>query len=375
MIPPAGPPAALDLRPARVVELVRKHAGARLWRVELQESAGLAWSLDSLLPDLGPGDEVLLNCTAERLQLGTGGAHFILVRLGAGQPVLGEGRAAGHQLKLRYTPLQHRVLCVEDEESPHREVMEQATSLDGVPVLLAELHSSAAMAALAARLWEPSLRIVLVVGDTAALPLGISSLMERLQATGSVQGSVTYGSAFGGTLEALNPYTALLAARHLLNAGLIIATQGPGGAGTGLQYGWAALSLIEVLHAAAALQGLPSLAPRLSQSDVRARHAGVSHHTALMLKLLQVPAAVPYPADLAPEILDQLRAAAAGGIHPHRLVCAPGAFDPGDFEGWSDLLQTMGRNMKMDTLPFAAAAAAGRCAGAAATGVTERHER
>ena len=54
-----------------------------------------------------------------------------------------EGPEAGHVLKLRYTPLQHRVLSVEDEASPHRAAIAGFRSLEGTPVICADRSHSA----------------------------------------------------------------------------------------------------------------------------------------------------------------------------------------------------------------------------------------
>ena len=55
------------------------------------------------------------------------------------------------------------------------------------------------------------------------------------------------------------------------------------------------MAALDSAHAALAL-GLPTLlSPRLSSSDPRARHRGLSHHTASVLELLLAPVRVPVP--------------------------------------------------------------------------------
>src|SRR5262249_19766347 len=165
---------------------------------------------------------------------------------------------AGHILKLRYTPLQVAVCSVEEPDSPHRAAIERFQSLNGMPVLVAELHSQAAAAAIVARaLAARPLRIVLVVSDTAALPLAFSRLAARLRSDGILDATITAGQAFGGDLEAINVYTALIAAREVAAADLTIVAQGPGNAGTGTQYGFGGLAQGEHLNAAAALGAQP----------------------------------------------------------------------------------------------------------------------
>ena len=50
------------------------------------------------------GDRVLLNTTAVELELGTGGTHFVVARLGEGTGVALDAPSGGHVMKLRYTP-------------------------------------------------------------------------------------------------------------------------------------------------------------------------------------------------------------------------------------------------------------------------------
>src|SRR5206468_2537218 len=84
-------------------------------------------------------------------------------------------RLAGHLMKLRYTPLQHAVLAVEEEGSPHREAVIAVRDLEGLPVVVAELHSAAMAAVVAARACGAR-RVVYVMTDGAALPLPLSRL-------------------------------------------------------------------------------------------------------------------------------------------------------------------------------------------------------
>jgi hypothetical protein len=253
-------------------------------------------------------------------------------------------------LKLRYTPLQVRVLSVEEDASPHRGAVAGCPGLEGTPVLAAELHSQAGAAAIAAKAAAPHLRVVLVHLDTAALPFAISRLAHRLRGDGVLAAAVTAGQSFGGDLEAVNVYSGLLAAKAVARAGLIIVTQGPGNAGTGTKYGFSGLALAEALHAAALLGGRPILAPRISDADARPRHQGVSHHTATLLECLRVPVDVVFPPGAPPPPV---------GLERHTAtVVDPAAVMPA-LAPYKDLLATMGRTTEADPLFFRAAAAAG----------------
>ena len=70
------------------------------------------------------GDQITLNTTAVELKLGTGGWHYVLAIYGQERSLAKQG----HIMKLRYTPLQGRVLSVEEEASPYHAVFKTETS-------------------------------------------------------------------------------------------------------------------------------------------------------------------------------------------------------------------------------------------------------
>src|SRR6266702_7953784 len=86
-----------------------------------------------------PGDRVLLNTTALDLGLGTGG-YALVVALPDRLPPDPDG--PGHVIKARYTPLQACVLAADEQGSPHHEILREADDLDGMPVVVADLHSA-----------------------------------------------------------------------------------------------------------------------------------------------------------------------------------------------------------------------------------------
>jgi len=349
-----SPPPALARSAGRLLACRATRGDCSEWDVETPTGPAVAVAYASLCGPLAAGDRVLLNTTAVELGLGTGGAHFVIARLTEPDAEAFPGRDAGHVLKLRYTPLQHRVLCVEDEASPHRADLEAFHGLDGMPVVAADLHSMGVAAALAAHAARPSLRVAWLHLDGAALPLAHSRLVARLRAEGVVVATLTAGQAFGGDYEAVNVYSALTAARAVVEADLVIAAQGPGNAGTGTEYGFSGLCLAEALHAADALGGLPVVVPRMSGADSRPRHRGVSSHTRTLLRLLRVKATVPLPGP-APGLPRR---------HAYPIGDPPGALPA--LEAWRDDLTTMGRRLEDDPLFFAAAAGAGWWAALAA---------
>lgn len=229
------------------------------------------------------GDRVILNTTALDLNLGTGGFHFIVHN--QSKPWPGQAQGDGHIMKLRYTPLQFSVLTVEEENSPYRSLLENRSSLNGMPVVVGLLHSHLTPAVLALN-WagNGNLRIAYLMTDGGALPMGFSRQVRSLKEKKLLAGTVTVGHAFGGDLEAVNCYSGLLAARAVLKADVTIVAMGPGIVGTNSQFGFSGIEQGQVVNAVSALGGQPVIIPRLSFADPRPRHRGLSHHSLTVLK-------------------------------------------------------------------------------------------
>lgn len=229
---------------------------------------------------LQQGDEVVLNTTAVDLSLGSGGHHFVAWKLNH-FPV--HRPLKGHIMKLRYTPWQFSVLAAEEQTSPHHDVLKYKTSLDGMPVLAGELHSMLPILVMSlqriANHSRSRVRIAYVMTDGAALPIKLSRHVQRLREQDWLVGTVTVGHAYGGDLEAVNVYSGLLAARHVLRADIAIVLMGPGIVGTGTVYGFTGIEQGQTVNAAHALDGIPIVVPRISFADTRDRHQGISHHT------------------------------------------------------------------------------------------------
>ncbi|TBL79828.1 DUF3866 family protein [Paenibacillus thalictri] len=326
-------------------------------------------------PQLRIGDRVLLNTTAGELGLGTGGVHFVHSICGA------EGRyrewteerrkepaAGGHIVKLRYTPLQMTVLAAEETASPHHNLFDRSHTLAGMPVLIGELHSMLPIAG--AWLHHNSkssgrpARIVYVMSDGGALPIAFSEHVQRLKQLGWLAGTVTYGHAFGGDLEAVNKFTALQAAKYALQADITIVAMGPGMVGTGTEMGHTGLETGELINAVSVLQGLPVLIPRVGFTDTRLRHKGLSHHTLTALAHVALgEAAVPLPALLPQELWDLLAAQLAryGLLDRHRIILHEGPDLTAVemcLQGYGLPVTTMGMGLRRNGPFFLAAAAA-----------------
>lgn len=269
-----------------------------------------------------PGDLVLLNTTAVHLGLGTGGVHFVGHNFSRPLPDFG---GPGHIMKLRYTPWQLRVLACEEEAAGYRALLEDCRGLNGMPVLIGELHSMVAPAAAVLKYYRPSCRIAYVMTDGGALPLPFSRVISELKRKGIIAATVTCGHAFGGDYEAVNVYSALLASRAVLRADLALISMGPGNAGTGTRFGFSGMEVGEHVNRVNALGGKPVVIPRLGFADPRPRHRGVSHHTLTALAAAAFsPACLPLPA-LPPRrlrlLIGQLRR--RGLLRRHRLQVLP----------------------------------------------------
>jgi hypothetical protein len=222
------------------------------------------------------GDLVLLNVAALDLGLGTGG-YALVVALPERLPPDRVG--PGHLVKARYTPLQTVVLGADEQDSPSHALLAEAGPLPapGVPVIVADLHSSlpAVLAGLLAA--RPGTRVAYVMTDGGALPLWFSRTVAAL--ADRLVGTVTVGQAFGGDLEAVTLHSGLLAAAHVLAAEVVVVIQGPGNLGTGTAWGFSGVAAGEAVNAAAAVGARPVAVLRMSEADLRPRHRGVSHHS------------------------------------------------------------------------------------------------
>lgn len=322
-----------------------------------------AWHFPQWMGRVQPGDVVLLNTTAVELGLGTGGYHIvtaILEREGRPYPYPQGGGGHGHIMKLRYTPYQFAVRSVEEQNSPHHQLLQEADSIEGMPVFVGELHSMLPILFCALRHFEATRnwRMAYIMSDSAALPLPLSHHVRHLQHLGGLAGTITYGQAFGGEWEAVNIYSALLAARHVCKADVAVVTMGPGIVGTGTRWGFSGTDMAEVVHAAHALEGRPVLIPRISFADRRLRHQGLSHH---LLTLLQKAVYVPVVMNVPPfsgwqesVIQAQLRTLTSSPAQIFRQSCLEQEELGTVLSHYPYPIQTMGRTAQEDSAFFLA---------------------
>jgi Protein of unknown function (DUF3866) len=339
--------------------------------VQLGDETRPAWVDSSLVGDIAEGDEVIVNTEALDLGLGSGGFDVVHANLTRG---LGGDDASGSArvMKLNYTSLQHSVdpieVLAEEESDAGEERVVLATS-PRPPVLILPLHGHLAPAAWAVAQARPGMQVGYVQTAGGALPGSLSRDVAELRHRGLLVGQVTAGPAYGGEHEAITTLGALDAAARRLGWDAILCGPGPGILGSATDYGHGGIPALDSAHAALALRAPTLVAPRLSSSDPRLRHRGLSHHTATVLELLLGSVRVPVPElelqgwPTGGEGLDQVDLPSVlDALHE---VCDDRhdvTVEPVDLEGYSASglpARTMGRTIEEDPLFFAAPLAAG----------------
>lgn len=313
--------------------------------VEVAGERRPAWADTVLLGEMREGDEVVVNVTALDLGLGSGGFDVVHVNLTRG--LQGGGAPDNeHVIKLNYTSLQHPVAPVEHPTEAGE---------GGAVVLVLPLHGHLAPAAWAAAQVSPGLRVGYVQTGGGALPGLLSRDVAALRERGLLCGHITAAPAYGGEHEALSTVGALDATNRL-GWDAVLVGPGPGIIGSNTEFGHGGMAALDSAHAALSLRRPTLLSPRLSSSDPRERHLGVSHHTRTVLELLLAPVDVAVP-----EGEDSISTALDEAPGTHRLRHAPADLDAYAASGLPT--RTMGRSLAEDPLFFAAPLAAGRLLG------------
>ena len=304
--------------------------------VEVGGERRRAWADEAMLGEMREGDEVVVNVAALDLKLGSGGFDVVHVNLTRGLEGGAEGDA--HVIKLNYTSLQHPV-----------EPVEGSSKGTPVPALVLPLHGHLAPAAWAVAQAAPGVRVGYVQTAGGALPGSLSRDVGQLRERGLLAGHVTAAPAYGGEHEAMGTVGALDAASGL-GWDVSLVGPGPGIIGSETAYGHGGMAALDSAHAALSLRCPTIVSPRLSSSDPRRRHRGLSHHTRTVLDLLLAPVDVAVPEG-------ESRIAEELGALDHRIHSAPV-----DLDGYSEShlpTRTMGRSLEEDPLFFAAPLAAG----------------
>jgi hypothetical protein len=186
-------------------------------------------------------------------------------------------------------------------------------------------------------------------------------------------GHVTAGASFGGEGEAITCAGALHHGLRGLGWDAALCGPGPGIVGSSSALGHGGMAALDSAHAALSL-GCPTLlVPRMSSSDERSRHRGISHHTLTVLDLLLEPVTVALPpgmrSPVGSDLRESLGATFAGRRSPPLQVQRPARIARHDWRrapidlpayartGLSS--ETMGRDIAEDPLFFGAALAGG----------------
>lgn len=323
-----------------------------------------AINLEQLTGPVECGDRVVLNITAVEMQLGSGGQDFVLINLSRMYSV---SEPPGHIIKLRYTPMQIPVLAVEAPESPYHEAFRQFDSLEEIPVVCIELHSqlpaicAAAHWALSECNFGRTPRIAYIMTDGAALPMAFSRIVHQLKERGLITSVITSGQAFGGDYEAVNIYSALAAAKAVVDADMVVVGQGPGNVGTSTRLGFSGIDQGISINAAEALGGVPIAVTRVSFADQRDRHLGLSHHTVTVLtRVARVSALIPVPRLPLSQKQELISVLDETGISKkHQLITVDAERGLAALETHGLSITTMGRNVEEERAFFLSAAAGG----------------
>ena len=338
-----------------------------------QRVRAVAYEALTGLPDVA--ERVRLEVSALDRALGTGGHAMVSSRLDVLPP---DPPREGHLVKARYMPDQVMVAGVDEQGAVHHELLcapIDDLTLEGTPVVIADLHSAlpAILAgARATRGAHDQVRAVYVMTDGGALPLAYSRTVAALRRVGWLAGTVTSGQAWGGDVEAVSVHNALLAARHVLGADLVVLAQGPGNLGTDTPWGFSGVACGDAVNAVAVLGGRAIACLRVSQADARERHRGISHHSMTAYGRVALTAADIVVPGLPGALGEQIDAQARELCGPRPRGARHHRVDTG-VDGLTEVLEeaqnatgirlsTMGRGLHEDTAAFLAAAAAGRYA-------------
>jgi hypothetical protein len=327
----------LRLRRGVVTAADPPHGGEQRLQVDHDGHTRPAIAETTLVGEAEPGDEVVVNVVALDLALGSGGFDIVHVNLTRG---LGAVQSSDdHVLKLNYTSLQHAINPVEGPEL--------RVPIDR-PVAVLGLHGQLAPVAYAFGQARPGARLGFVQTPGGALPGGHSRTVNALREQGLLCAFITAGSTYGGEGEAVTTIGALHYGLTTDGWDAAVCGPGPGILGSASALGHGGMVALDSAHAAVALGCAVALCARMSSSDPRERHVGVSHHTRTVARLLLAPVTIAVPAGedpVPPELIGHQIRELAVDLHGYGASGLPAT--------------TMGRSLGEDPAFFGAALACG----------------
>ena len=193
-------------------------------------------------------------------------------------------------------PYQFKTLSVEEQDSDYHLEVDKFKTLNKFPVVVGTLHSQVSVFFESYKyLSKKDTTAVYIMTDGAALPIQLSNNIRVLKSEKIIDYTITVGNAFGGDYEAVNIYSGIVFAYEVLKADIIMICMGPGIVGTGTKYGFSGIEQGYILDAIEKLGGTPVALPRISFSDSRDRHKGLSHHSITILKdIVNAHCIIPY---------------------------------------------------------------------------------
>lgn len=352
----------INYKKAKVKDIIRRYNNCTEVEIIIDNKPYRAVNYDKLTGKIQVGDTVLLNTTAVDLGLGSGGVHFV-VSINDGEIQKIAEKEIGHIMKLRYTPLQFSVMSSEEEESPYHEIFNDFENLGNMPVIVGELHSMLAPVVFNIKRENPKAKIAYIMTDGGALPLDFSRTVAYLKERDLLCGTITFGHAFGGDLETVNIYTALIAAHSILKCDVAVVTMGPGIVGTCTKYGFTGIEQGYIVDSVNTLGGNPFFIPRMSFADERARHKGISWHSITILEeIVKTPTKIVIP-KLEKEkhifIQNQLKNTDIEKNHDIVWIKEDSKRILDNLQHYDFKLSTMGRSLKEDLEFFITAGAGG----------------
>jgi hypothetical protein len=274
----------LTLRRGTVVEAGPSDAPEQRVHVDVEGARRPAIADVGLVGACAVGDDVVVNTAAVDLALGSGGFDIVHVNLTRG--LGGAGAQGAHVMKLNYTSLQHAVNPVEGEEL--RVPLDRPAAVFG-------LHGQLAAIAWAFGQARSGAKLGYVQTAGGALAGGHSRVVRDLRGRGLLAGHVTAGAAYGGEEEAITTAGAIHHGIADRGWDAAVCGPGPGILGSASALGHGGMSALDSAHAAAALGCPVVVCARMSSTDERRRHRGLSHHTVTVLSLLLARVTVAFP--------------------------------------------------------------------------------
>lgn len=229
------------------------------------------------------GQEVLVNTTARKLKLGSGGYDYILPTDSFCNP------SKGHIMKLRYTPLQFSVLT-EEEKNP--DLFNRIPNFNNLIIVVCELHSMLLPVCLYLKEFDRNIRITTIINDWGMLNAKLSNNLRFLKENHFVDYVITCQEAFNGDFECINEINSLIFSQNLDTQVAIISPL-PGIVGTGTKFGFSAYKAINVIEDISRFGGRVVFPVRVSKSESRERHKFISHHSLTILSYVNSSVEIP----------------------------------------------------------------------------------